>query len=241
MASSSSHGQNKPISTTLKMKLPKLNHAAVSNEAVKLPLKRRSECHLPYHVTPTLAKKQANDETLLEEKFGHVTLSSASIGNVSGKMPGKMDGYSFYYLRKNIRFVMKDGEELNCHVTSNGALAIYSPPRNDMELLNKLLHFLMKKFNIGAHTTVELDLDAEVFYCRPDRLSTFWDKDAKSLEALPRLFFRGKIAVKIMGIFLFQEPNVNVAPKAKLLIHLEQVKVMEAGNGEDDVPKTCFL
>jgi hypothetical protein len=101
----------------------------------------------------------------------------------------------------------------------------------------------MKKLNvkISTHIAVDLDMDTMVLYSRPDRATTFWNKDCKMISALPKMGFKAKIALKIMGIFFIQDKDPNAAYRVKLHYHLDQVKVVLEGNDEDELLKSCMF
>jgi hypothetical protein len=217
-------------------------------EFMKLPMKRTTNFTLPHPSDSPLLKKRKKDlacnEGLLEGQFGRKALCHVIVNNnYSQNVGAKVDGFTFQFLRNNFVLPMNKGNEMGCFICENGALTIFSPTNEDIKILNNLLRFLMKKLNVNSetHTIVELEQDAMTLYSRPDRMSTFWNKDGKMISALPKLAFQGKVALKIMGLFFFQGKDPNAAPSVKLLHHLEQVQVLSEGNGEDDLLKSCMF
>lgn len=217
-------------------------------EFMKLPMKRATNFILPHPSASPLLKKRKKDvtynEALLEGQFGRKALSNVIVNNnYSQNVGAKVDGFTFQFLRNNFVLPMNKGNEMGCFICENGALTIFSPTNEDIKILNNLLRFLMKKLNVNpaTHTSVDLEEDAMTLYSRPDRMSTFWNKDGKMISALPKVAFQGKVALKIMGLFFFQGKDPNAAPSVKLLHHLEQVQVLSEGNGEDDLLKSCMF
>jgi hypothetical protein len=183
------------------------------------------------------------DEHMLQNKFGASALVNVIVNdNYTRAGSSRMYGFTFQYLKKNFILPLNNGEPLGCFVTNNGALAIFSPPSEDIKVLNNLTSFLMDKFNVNVsvHTKVEIQNDRPLFI-RSDCLTTYWNKTGQKITALPITAFQGKVALKIMGLMYYEATDGSGATKVKLSVHMEQVKVMEEGNGDDNLTKDCMF
>lgn len=132
----------------------------------------------------------------------------------------------FKFFKKNFHLIMNKGQSCPCFVTQNGALAVYECLDHDVEALNQLLHFILWKVgsNYEART---LDKGKTQFF-RDDRLTCLFNHAREPITTLPKSSFKGQVALKIMGLQI-------VDNSAKLLIHLDQVRVVDVKNGKEDV------
>ena len=201
-----------------------------------------------YYLIPSALMKRRKikeakpyDEALLLKNFGTPALVNVIINeSYVRKESSRMHGFTFQFLRKNFILPLNHTEPLGCFLTQNDALAIFTPPLEDLKILKNLLPFLMEKFNVNAsvHRKIDFDDDKPLFI-RGDCLSTFWNKDGQKILNLPVMSFQGKVALKIMGLMYYEADDGS--PCVKLQVHLEQVKVMEEGNGEVDLIKDCMF
>jgi hypothetical protein len=198
------------------------------------PLKRKPTFKVP--ATP-MKKKIAPlpyDKTKLLTKFEQVLLDNTAVNHNYTRRAGlEIPEYTFQYLRNNFVLKLNNGEPISCFLCINGALTIYDFNDDDVDILNHLLHFIMKKFsvNVDANAYVEMR-KGETQFIRADRLTTYWDKDGLPIRCLPVTAFQAKVAVKVIGL-QYRESHDPLMTKqtVRLLLHLEQVQVISPGDG----------
>ena len=224
---------------------------ADTQELTKLPIKRTDEndiFKLPHPSAAPFMKRRKQhekkyDEELLLKKFGFTALKNIIVNdNYIRSGSSRMSGFTWQFLKKNFVLPLNNAQPLGCFVTNNGSLAIFSPPLEDIQALNNLLPFIMEKLNVNAsaHVKVEFDTDKPLFI-RDDSLSLFWNKDGQKISLLPRVAFQGKVALKVMGLMYYEGVDGSGCTRVKLSVHLEQVKVMDEGNHEDELMKDCMF
>jgi hypothetical protein len=229
--------------------------ASEDQEMVALPTKRLdndSVFKLPHpSATPMMqrrlklkTKKVLYDEDLLLKKFGTAALANVIVNDnyTYSKGASRMNGFTWQYLKKNFILPLNNSEQLGCFLTNNGALAIFSPPLEDIKTLNSLLSFLLEKLKVNhdAHTKVEFDVDKPLFI-RGDCMTSYWNKEGNKMISLPSKAFQGKVALKVMGLMYYESCNGSGFPNVKLSIHLDQVKVLDEGIGNDELIKDCIF
>jgi hypothetical protein len=220
------------------------------DDKIKLPLKRTIKFTLSHPSNSSLLKKRRKEEStgkkeeeesigkkeptynesMLEEHFGKDNVTNIKFKNTD------VNGFSVKYVFKNFILKLNNGNEMDCYMSVNGALAIFKPLLDDIKTINNVLRFFIEKLgvNTSAHTVVEMDENSSALFSRPDRLTTYWNKEGQRIDGLPKTCFRGKVALKIMGAMWYQIDGNEEKPRIKVFQHLEQVQVIKSGCQEDN-------
>ena len=182
--------------------------------------------------------KPADDRELLNEKFGLHEMENLGFNERYKSKGSNLPHFTLKYLRENLYFKLNNSMPLDCYLTSNGSLAVFNIPDNDIDVLNRLLRFLCKKVNFDStkHQIVEMDKNVTHFV-RVDRLSSFWNSEGKTIANLPTHSFTARINLKVIGLVV-QKNGVNTV---KLLYHIDQVKVEKELNNMADAHVECVF
>ena len=190
-------------------------------------LKRQSDVITVAGTPPTKRRLPQNyvDHQRLYDIFGTNNLNRVALQERMKTKGRNIPDLTLKYFRDNIHLKLFEGKPLDCYLTSNGSLAIFNFDPADVDILNELLCFLLKKFEINpiAFKPNEIEKKATQFI-RVDRLSSFWDKECKLIGNLPSHAFVGKVNIKVIGLIL-QKPSAGGFSTSRLMIHVDQVKV----------------
>lgn len=211
------------------------------------PIKRKASAAFKVPATPMkkVNRQQHHpyDESMLLDKFSKQELDNAIVNHNYTRRAGiELPEYTFQYLRNNFVLKLNNGEPLTCFLCVNGALTIYGFNNQDVDLLNNLLRFIMKKFkvNFDTHVQVELRKD-ETQFIRADRLTTYWDVDCKKIRCLPLTAFQGKVAIKVIGLQYRESQDTSTTKQTvRLMMHLEQVQVISPHDGKVENGEACI-
>ena len=192
--------------------------AEVSNQYAGIDIKRAK-----------IDKKKKYNVKLLEISFGSYSLKNVMVNtNYIHRSGLDLPDITFQYLKKNFVMKLNEGKEVSCFRTRNDSLALFDVRIEDVAVLNNLLHFLIEKMNVNLDKNVVEELDKnETLFFRSDRLTSYFDVNCKKIESLPKLSFEGNVAVKVMGLQFHKSKRDDGSQVVKLLIHLEQVRVLD--------------
>lgn len=191
------------------------------------PLLKQQANDLP----PPLLKRQGNvlkyNKRLLQSTFPSNMLENVTV-NDTFTPRGMAEEYTFKYLRDNLILKVNEGRaDVTCYLTTNKALALFNVRVEDVDILNNLLTYLMEKLNIDTAYHPSKMEALETLFIRPERLTTYFDKDWERINKLPNTCFNGNVVLKVMGLQLHSPKKNGMVKTVKLLIHLEQVRVVE--------------
>jgi hypothetical protein len=154
--------------------------------------------------------EQKYDRGLLVQVFGEPRLLNVTINEKYDRNRGLhniVPNYWFQYLKTNLIFPLNQGNEVDCYQSVNGALAIFNFTQHDEAVVNNSALFLMEKARVNRQSYLFKEWnhhDTSTKFIRSDKLTSFWDKEAKLISTLPQIAFKAKIALKIMGLMFLR-------------------------------------
>ena len=168
--------------------------------------------------------------SVLEEKFGmslrqEVEFNEKYSEDFASKQ--MFHNMKFLYLKKNIVSTINNGNATPCFVAKNASLTMFDVSKEDVQALNELLDFLINCAKIDVNKAPKYLQEDQPQFFRHDKFTTCFNKQCEMIQSLPKIGFKGQVAVKILGLQV-EESHV------KLLIHVQQVRVVEVNKEIDD-------
>jgi hypothetical protein len=180
-------------------------------------------------------KKGTYDDQLLQSTFGNRAMNNVVVNN-NYKSDPLHENY-FKFLRQNFVMKLNLGSVVSCFRSMNSAVALFNVRVEDVDVLNNLLLFLVEKLGIDKAKNIMKPLEKnETLFFKTDRFTAYFNHNNEKIQTLPKVAFEGNVAIKVMGLHFYKnklQATVNEEEEeeeeyiVKLLIHLEQVRVLD--------------
>jgi hypothetical protein len=179
----------------------------------------------------TASKKTKMDAslTLLHTAFGKKTIDSLTVLLSQPKNNGSSQT-TYQMLSKSFELTLNKvcGTPLDCFLTTSGALTIFNFDEKDMEILNVLLHHLIKVLNVKPMYEPLLmergndSIMVKFFPC--DAETQYFNKNWLIIRTLPYYCFHAQVTLAIKGL---QFQSFGDSNMVKLYMTVGRVKVLD--------------
>ena len=179
------------------------------------------------------------DKKVLKQYFTTETLQAIDAGFNVVVLSKKTQNL----LRNQLFFKVNKAGPVSCFYTNANTLTLFDISMDDVNALNNLFQYILCKFKVDPKKNIPILLDhRETLFFRQESKTTFWNKDGQQILDLPRVAFTANVALRIMGIEFHSTASPNIDNDKSLykdiytvkpIIILEQVRVLNASNGEE--------